>query len=321
MAFEFPTFKKSIPALTNVLRFGSEKKATLLRQFKEANENPDYVSKVAFEFPSQKQSDWMNSEPLSFSKDLRGKIVVLDFFTYCCINCMHILPDLAKLVVQHPIQSGLVVIGVHSAKFNNEKDTDHIKDAILRYNISHPVVNDPDIVLWDHLGITCWPTLVIFGPAGQLLYYIIGEGHRDELFFVVEHALKVYGEAGLLDAKPLPVRPLTSTAAPDTLLYPGKVLVDTLGERMFISDTGHHRILEVELRGGLVTKVIGSGRAGLKDGPPMEACFNSPQGLAMYKTCLYVADTENHAIRRVSYSHKYQMNCLSHLDSIIVERC
>ena len=75
-------------------------------------------------------------------KDLRGKIVLLDFWTLCCINCIHTLPDLAKLEKKYANE--LVVIGVHSAKFDNEKDTESIRKAILRYEISHPVVNDAE---------------------------------------------------------------------------------------------------------------------------------------------------------------------------------
>lgn len=85
------------------------------------------------EFPSG--LDWFNSSPLSFSEQLRGKLVVLDFFTYCCINCMHILPDLEHLEERHPVASGgVVVVGVHSAKFGNEKVSENIQRAIERYD-------------------------------------------------------------------------------------------------------------------------------------------------------------------------------------------
>lgn len=87
------------------------------------------------EFPSG--LDWFNTRsPLSFMDQLRGKLVVLDFFTYCCINCMHILPDLELLEEKHPPDSGgVVVIGVHSAKFGNEKVSDNIRKAIERLSI------------------------------------------------------------------------------------------------------------------------------------------------------------------------------------------
>ena len=91
--------------------------------------------------------DWLNTDrPLSL-KDLRGKVVVLDFWTFCCINCMHVIPDLQRL--ERKYSKELVVVGVHSAKFENEKDSDSIRQAILRYDIEHPVVNDADFKIWN----------------------------------------------------------------------------------------------------------------------------------------------------------------------------
>src|SRR5262245_27479137 len=90
---------------------------------------------------------WLNTgKPLAL-KDLKGKIVLLDFWTLCCINCIHIMPDLAKLEKKYANE--LVVIGVHSAKFENEKNSESIRKAILRYDIKHPVVNDADQKIWN----------------------------------------------------------------------------------------------------------------------------------------------------------------------------
>ena len=83
--------------------------------------------------------DWINSGPISLA-ELRGKIVLLDFWTFCCINCHHILPDLAKLEAKY--KDELVVIGVHSAKFDAERDTENIRRKVAEYRIKHPVVND-----------------------------------------------------------------------------------------------------------------------------------------------------------------------------------
>ncbi len=121
-------------------------------------------------------TEWLNtSQPIDL-KDLRGKIVILDFWTYCCINCMHILPDLKFLEEKYPNQ--IVVIGVHSAKFNNEKDSQNIRDAILRYDIRHPVVNDSDMVLWRKFGTQAWPTLAIVDPEGRFAGSQSGEGQQ-----------------------------------------------------------------------------------------------------------------------------------------------
>lgn len=119
---------------------------------------------------------WINtSEPLSFASNLKGKIVVLDFWTYCCINCMHILPDLHKLEQIFSTRHGVVIIGVHSAKFSNERDSGNIASAVKRYGIEHAVVNDSRAVLWHQLGIQCWPTVVVIGPNGELLNQFVGE--------------------------------------------------------------------------------------------------------------------------------------------------
>ncbi len=109
-------------------------------------------------------TDWLNTAgPLQLA-DLRGKIVILDFWTFCCINCIHTLPDLAKLEKKYANQ--LVVVGVHSAKFDNEKKSENIRKAILRYEISHPVVNDANMTIWNTYGVMSWPTLVLIDPEG-----------------------------------------------------------------------------------------------------------------------------------------------------------
>ena len=108
---------------------------------------------------------WINSGPIDL-RQLKGKIVLLDFWTYCCINCHHVLPDLAKL--EEKYTNELVVIGVHSAKFDAEKDTENIRRKVAEYRIKHPVVNDADQVIWDRFGVESWPTLVLIDPDGEL---------------------------------------------------------------------------------------------------------------------------------------------------------
>ncbi|MBA3246692.1 MAG: redoxin domain-containing protein, partial [Pyrinomonadaceae bacterium] len=99
---------------------------------------------------------WLNTEqPLSLAA-LKGKVVLLDFWTYGCINCIHVIPDLKRLEEKYADQ--LVVIGVHSAKFENEKETDNIRQIILRYEIEHPVVNDADFAIWQAYAVRAWPT-------------------------------------------------------------------------------------------------------------------------------------------------------------------
>ena len=123
--------------------------------------------------------EWFNTgRPLSLG-ELRGKFVLLDFWTYCCINCMHILPELSKLEAAFP--EDLVVIGVHSAKFPKEKLGDNIREAMLRYRIKHPVVNDANMTIWRKFGVNSWPSLVVLDPEGQYCGYVSGEGNRELL--------------------------------------------------------------------------------------------------------------------------------------------
>src|SRR5215475_7196021 len=120
---------------------------------------------------------WLNTDkPLSLAA-LKGKVVLLDFWTYGCINCIHIIPDLKKLEAKYPNQ--LVVIGVHSAKFLNEKGTENIRQAILRYEIEHPVVNDKDFEIWQSYTARSWPTLVLINPKGKEVGRHSGEGIYD----------------------------------------------------------------------------------------------------------------------------------------------
>uniref|UniRef100_H3DNI3 NHL repeat-containing protein 2 n=1 Tax=Tetraodon nigroviridis TaxID=99883 RepID=H3DNI3_TETNG len=246
--------------------------------------------------------EWINTEgPLSLHKELAGKVVLLDFFTYCCINCLHILPDLHQLEKQHSAEDGLVVVGVHSAKFPNEKVLDNIRSAVLRYNICHPVVNDSEACLWHALEVSCWPTLVFLGPRGNLLFSLVGEGHWDKQMLFTDAALRYYRERGLLRTHAVPLKLLRDSLPPSILSFPGKIAIDDRSKRVAIADTGHHRVLLVSTTGQLL-QVIGGPESGRKDGDLSEASFNSPQGVAIKGDTVYVADTENHLIRKIDLS-------------------
>uniref|UniRef100_A0A8C4DE57 NHL repeat-containing protein 2 n=1 Tax=Dicentrarchus labrax TaxID=13489 RepID=A0A8C4DE57_DICLA len=243
--------------------------------------------------------EWLNTEgPLSLNKELAGKVVLLDFFTYCCINCMHILPDLHQLEKKHSVKDGLVVVGVHSAKFPNEKFLDNVRSAVLRYDICHPVVNDSEAHLWHELEVSCWPTLVLLGPRGNLLFSIVGEGHRDRLMLFTDCALRYYGEQGLLKTHAVKIKLYRDSLPTSFLSFPGKVAIDSSEKRLAIADTGHHRILLLSSTGQLL-HVIGGPESGRRDGDLSEASFNSPQGVAIKGDTVYVADTENHLIRKI----------------------
>ncbi|KAG5625949.1 hypothetical protein H5410_011167 [Solanum commersonii] len=262
------------------------------------------------EFPSK--LDWLNTAPLQLGRDLKGKVVLLDFWTYCCINCMHVLPDLEFLENKYK-DMPFVVVGVHSAKFDNEKDLEAIRSAVLRYGITHPVVNDGEMNLWRELGVNSWPTFVLVGPNGKLLAQIAGEGHRKDLDNLVEAALLFYGKKKLLDSKPIPLRLETDNdphLLTSPLKFPGKLAVDVLNNRLFISDSNHNRIVVTDLEGNFLVQVGSTGAEGLRDGNFDDATFNRPQGLAYNakKNLLYVADTENHAL---SFSTLHGMSALN----------
>ena len=238
--------------------------------------------------------DWFNvAAPLTL-KSLRGKIVLLDFWTYGCVNCMHILPDLKRLEAKY--RDELVVIGVHSAKFANERKSENIRHILVRYEIDHPVANDAAFAIWKAYGARAWPTQVLIDPEGYVVGTASGEGHGDALDRAIAAVIHVFDEQGTIDRSPVSLSPERGRVATSTLAYPGKVLADEGGGRLFIADSNHNRILVATLD-GRVTDVIGDGRAGYVDGPFEAVQFFRPQGMALDEDKLYVADTENHAIR------------------------
>jgi DNA-binding beta-propeller fold protein YncE len=248
--------------------------------------------------PDFKGADgWINTDkPISIA-DLKGHVVLIDFWTYCCINCMHVFPDLKYLEQKYKDQP-FVVIGVHSGKFDQEKDAQHIRNAVLRHNIDHPVAVDSEFNVWNAYGASSWPTLVLIDPEGNVLGGLRGEGHRDQLDRVIAAVLERHKEKGTLADKPLTFKKARETFKSGTLEFPGKVLADAEGKRLFIADTNHHRVLVTDLD-GKATDVIGAGVIGMKDGSFADAQFHQPQGMVLSadgKT-LYVADTENHAVR------------------------
>ncbi|HEY7423638.1 MAG TPA: thioredoxin-like domain-containing protein [Gemmataceae bacterium] len=238
---------------------------------------------------------WLNTAGPLRLKDLRGKIVLLDFWTLCCINCMHVLPDLAKLEKKYPNE--LVVIGVHSAKFENEKNTESIRKAILRYEVSHPVVNDADMKIWRTYGSRSWPTLCLIDPEGRFVGATSGEGNYELLDRYIAKLIKEHKEKKTLNEKPLKFQLARGQESGDSpLFFPGKVLADAAGKRLFIADSTHHRIVITDLNGKKLA-IAGIGEPGKEDGPFASARFNDPQGMALKGDLLYVADRKNHQIR------------------------
>jgi DNA-binding beta-propeller fold protein YncE len=243
---------------------------------------------------------WLNTASPLKLKDLRGKIVVLDFWTLCCINCIHTLPELAKL--ERKYANELVVIGVHSPKFENEKETESIRKAILRYQVAHPVVNDANMKIWRTYGSRSWPTLMLIDPEGKAVWADSGEGTCPALDEEIAKLIKIHTAKKTLNNKPLRFE-LAHEAGNSPLFFPGKVLADHESGRLFISDSTHHRIVITDLDGKKIA-VAGTGESGAADGGFDKATFNEPQGLAVKGETLYVADRKNHLIRTLDLKAK-----------------
>ena len=190
----------------------------------------------------------------------------------------------------------LAVVGVHSAKFPNEKGAQNLLKAVQRYELKHPVINDGEFQIWQEYACRAWPTLMFIDPLGKVIGKHEGELDYDAFDELLGQMVAEFDAGGLLDRTAL--RFLPEQEPTSALAFPGKVLADGPGNRLFISDSNHNRILGTSLD-GIVQQVIGSGEAGMKDGDFASAAFDHPQGLALDGEVLYVADTENHAIRRV----------------------
>jgi thiol-disulfide isomerase/thioredoxin len=239
---------------------------------------------------------WLNTDkPLTLSA-LKGKVVLLDFWTYGCINCMHIIPDLKKLEKKYPNE--LVVIGVHSAKFDNEKDTENIRRIILRYEIEHPIVNDADFKIWNDYAVNAWPTRYLIDPGGYIIGRLSGEGGYEALDKAISDSIAEFRKRGELNEAPLKLVLEKAKVGDLPLAFPGKILADEKNDRLFIADSDHNRIVIAKLDGTLVD-VIGTGTHGMVSGSFAESSFFRPQGMALDGDRLYVADTENHLIRRI----------------------
>jgi len=242
--------------------------------------------------------DWLNvPAPLQMA-DLRGKIVLLDFWTYGCINCIHMVPVLERLEQEYADE--LVVIGVHSAKFANEGETESIRQIVQRYELRHPVINDRDFATWNRwrpYGVNAWPTFALIDPRGNILAVQPGEIPYEVFVNVLDGMVAWFDSTGELSRAPLTFTPEGDRRAATALAFPGKVLADAAGGRLFISDSNHHRIVIADLASHEVLEVIGSGERGLVNGDFAQARFNQPQGMALVDEVLYVADVNNHVIR------------------------
>ncbi len=224
---------------------------------------------------------------------LRGRIVVLDFWTFCCVNCLHVLDELRPL--EQRFADVLDVIGVHSPKFAHEADHDALVAAVERYEVHHPVLDDPELSTWSQYAVRAWPTLCVVDPEGYLVHVASGEGHGEGLARLVEQLVEEHDAKGTLRRRGAayvpPAQPVSA------LRYPGKVALLPDGT-LLVSDTAHHSVVQLSADGERVLRRYGSGERGLVDGP--QPRFAEPQGVAVLSTGdVLVADTANHVVRRL----------------------
>ena len=255
------------------------------------------VERMRVRAPELRGRRWLGTGGRELSlAELRGKIVLLDFWAFCCVNCLHVLDELRELEERYA--DVLVVIGVHSPKFLHEADPDAVDAAVERYGVTHPVLDDPELRTWDAYAARAWPTLALVDPDGYVVAQCAGEGHAHGLGVLIEELLATHdvrrGDSPY-------VAPPEPTSA---LRFPGKVIA-LPGGTFLVSDTAHHQL--VELEADLVTerRRIGDGGRGLVDGPGPGARFSEPQGLLLLPGTddspgdVLVADSVNHALRRV----------------------
>lgn len=240
---------------------------------------------------------WLNTgRPLAWA-DLKGKVVLLEFWTYGCINSIHALPRLKML--QEEYAGELVVIGVHSAKFPHEGETDNLRQIIHRYGIDFPVINDKDYVVAGQYDAHIWPTYVVINPLGRYVGSRSGEMLYPEMDRLIREMVRQFDARGEMDRTPLDLLQEQPVAVESPLRFPNAVLADETDNRLFIVDSNHNRIVISNLAGA-VQDVIGNGQPAWQDGDYATASFYHPQGITLAgDNTLYVADTENQRLRRV----------------------
>ncbi|MEV1035382.1 MULTISPECIES: NHL domain-containing thioredoxin family protein [unclassified Streptomyces] len=237
---------------------------------------------------------WLNTGDQQYTlADLRGRIVVLDFWTFCCVNCLHVLDELRELEEKH--RDTLVIIGVHSPKFVHEAEHQAVVDAVERYEVHHPVLDDPELATWKQYAVRAWPTLVVIDPEGYVVAQHAGEGHAHAIAKLVEELEAEHAAKGTLRCGDGPY--VAPEPVATHLRFPGKALLLPDGG-FLVSDTTRHRLVEIESDGETVRRHIGAGERGFGDGGPEAVRFSEPQGLAVLPDGrIAVADTVNHAIR------------------------
>jgi thiol-disulfide isomerase/thioredoxin len=246
---------------------------------------------------------WLNTGGKQIKlAELRGKIVLLDFWTSGCINCLHVLDELRPLEAEFADE--VVTIGVHSPKFLHEGEADAIEAAVRRYEVHHPVLNDPDLTTWDQYAVKAWPTLVIVDPEGYVVHVAAGEGHAEGLRRVIAGLVAEHEAKGTLRRGGGPYVAVEEDES--ELRFPSKAILAPTG-RILVADTGNHSIAEFASDGETLVRRFGNGERGAVDGAFDRASFAEPVGLAVLPEevaeqvgyHVVVADTANHLLRGI----------------------
>jgi thiol-disulfide isomerase/thioredoxin len=251
--------------------------------------------------PELRGRGWLNTGGRELSlADFRGKILILDFWTFCCINCLHVLDELRPL--EQKYGDVLTIVGVHSPKFEHEKDPEALAAAVERYAVEHPVLDDPQLNMWQQYTAKAWPTLSVVDPEGYLVASMAGEGHAEGLSRLIDQLIAEHDAKGTLHRGDGPyVPPLPSKTL---LRFPGKALPLRNGN-LLVSDSARHSLVELAGDGETFVRRIGSGTRGRADGGAMTASFSEPQGMCLVPQKItdqvaydvVVADTVNHLLR------------------------
>jgi sugar lactone lactonase YvrE len=236
--------------------------------------------------------DWVNTQDAPHLSQLRGRVVLLHFWTHSNINCQHVINDLRYF--ENKYHDGITVLGLHCPKFTAERSSSSVLKAVNRFYVRHAVANDLEFRAWQTFSIKAWPSVVVIDTEGYLSTVVQGEGQRNELDAVITRLLD---EGAQRDLRSYESASAVVRAEPKLpLRFPSRVLATE--QLLYVADSGHNRILEVT-HDGRILRQFGSGNPGYWDGRGTDAGFSNPSGMALIKDILYVADTDNHAIRRI----------------------
>jgi hypothetical protein len=235
--------------------------------------------------------EWLNLlSPLRMAQ-LRGKVCALAFVNAGSAWCQQRLADLARLRARHGDR--LNVVAVHVPRFEGERDGRRIGKRLNSQRYGFPIGHDPDWTLWQHYGIEAWPTVVLIDGEGRIRERIVGDGPVRELDARLGELVAELVPA-LPSAEPIEMR--RGGEPPLPLRFPAGLVVS--GNYLYVADCEHHRVLECD-QAGRVLRQFGSGDPGFIDGPMELAAFNRPHGMCLWRDVLYVADSGNHAVRRI----------------------